>query len=84
MNDADDKEYLKGKIRGLEMVRDVLIDALVGNMPDITADIELRVLLRDSFTRIATDDLTVRVVETPFGKGVQDALAESGLKFLDE
>ena len=69
MNDADDKEYLKGKIRGLEMVRDVLIDALVGNMPDITADIELRVLLRDSFTRIATDDLTVRVVETPVRQG---------------
>ena len=84
MNDSDEKEYLKGKIRGLQIVRDGLIDALAGTMPGIVADIELRVLLQGEITRILTDEIPPRVVQTPRGKGIKDALAETSSKFLGD
>ena len=80
----DDKEYLEGQIRGLRALRDTLIDAIASVMPDLPSDVDLRMRVSAYIANIIETEITEEFVETPFGKGVRDALAESQLKFLGE
>ena len=85
MSDDIDREYLEGKIRGLEIIRDVLINTIAGLQSDLPNEIDLRIRVSNGIDSVVADFLEPpRVVETPFGQGARDALLESKSKFFGE
>ncbi len=78
----EEKEYLEGQIRGLQIVRDELINALARLMRDLPAEVDFRVRVSTGISNAIDSELTTEFVETPFGQGVCDAFAESQGKFL--
>ena len=78
MNEVEGKEYLEGKIRGLEMVRDALISSLAKSSGDLPREIELRISVRNGMADAIGDILDKsKVVESLYGQGVRDALLQS-------
>ncbi len=65
-------------------MRNTLIDAIAGVMPDLPTDVDLRMRVSAAISSVIETQITDAFVETPFGKGVRDALAESQSKFLGE
>ena len=78
----EEKEYLEGQIRGLQIVRDELINALARLMRDLPAEVDFRVRVSTGISNAIDSELTTKFVETPFGQGVRDEFAESQGKFL--
>ena len=82
MTDAEEKdyriEYLEGKIRGLEVVRNTFFETLAGLQPTLSREIDLRLLIRSALDGgIAQFTTDARRVDTPFGKGAFDALNDA-------
>ena len=85
MTDAEEKEYLEGKIRGLEIIRDVLINALAGLQPTLSREIDFRLRVSNSIERmIAEFSGDPRRISLPFSQGAREALTESKDKFFSD
>ena len=83
MNEAEERAYLEGKVRGLEAVREALFHALAKTMADLPREIELRILVSNAMEGAIVDILdNSKVVESPYGQGVRDAVLESKSKIF--
>ena len=85
MNEPREDQYFEGRIRGLEIVRNALIRVITGLQPDLPNEVDLRIRVSGAIENVIAEFFTApRIIETPFGQGVRDALAESKSEFFSE
>ena len=80
----ESREYLQGKIRGLELINDAMFVALTDQMPDLPETINLRVIIAGIMRRaiVNFEASDPELANSPFGNGTRDALAEFELKMF--
>ena len=78
------REYLQGKIRGLELINDALFVALTSQMPDLPESINLRVIIAGIMRRaIVNFEISdPELADSQFGNGARDALVQFELKMF--
>ena len=76
MTDAEEKEYMEGKIQGLTRMCEVLVNHIEGFWLDIPTGLEWRIAFRTELSNIVAGLEKSPEILTTYGKGQRDAIAE--------
>ncbi len=82
MDDADQVEYLEGKVQGLERLSQALVNSTQDLWGDLPSGLEWRIGFRAQLVDLITGLEKGNAIVTRRGQGQRDALAEFESKFF--
>ena len=82
MEDADQVEYLEGKVQGLERLSQVLVNSTQNLWGSLPTGLEWRIAFRAELVDLITGLEKGNSIVTRRGQGQRDALAEFESKFF--
>ena len=82
MDDADQVEYLEGKVQGLDRLSQTLVNSIQNLWGDLPTGLEWRIGFREELLALIEDLEKGNAIVTRRGQGQRDALAEFESKFF--